>query len=717
MDPPSIPDNRPHKQAMPHTMNDMDGPAFRGSAQNSLRSHSPAGQAFEPQAFGQPAIGRPPMTPRQRSMQSRAPSRPQSSLSAYQHGANGSNGSNNTNGNGYPGEQPGRKQSIDQASVAESNATLDLGYHSIGQPQAPPRSPRRLSTSSKTFDQRSLSALSLDQESVGNQSLGHHSIGGPPGAHYSSPSSPNGLHPTTSSRSLRRNFVVNELPVLQQTNPNEGSDQFNPIIEENEEASYDLVAPYEGDAAPLHTLERQADLMFCREHMLAILNNPRWLARFREFLAQERPGAFSTLTYYLNASKSLKAIEYANALVRLAVDVPTAGIETAEQPVGPTVNMALEKRVQVALDALTAEELPAFITATCINITGKVVEERVRGTLPDKFQGTADALAEVFCLTDPSRPDNPIIFASQEFHRTTQYGMDYVLGRNCRFLQGPKTNPNSVRRIREALKAGRHHSELFLNYRRDGSPFMNLLQMAPLCDSRGNIRYFIGAQIDVSGLAMEGAQMESLQNIQAQKENPETEDLAPKESKSEFQELGELFSPRELQNVREHGGNLFQPIVNEDPNHRLFLQDSDTESEHHAPSSHRHTLVPEPSAGLSLTGVYRNFLLVRPYPSLRILFTSPSLQIPGMLQSSFLNRIGESGVKRDNILSAMMAGRSVTARIKWVTKFSSDQGRNRWIHCTPLLANNGEIGVWMVVVIDDDEHESVRWHGNYPTTY
>lgn len=206
--------------------------------------------------------------------------------------------------------------------------------------------------------------------------------------------------------------MINELPVLQQTNPNEGSEQFHPIYEENEEASYDLVAPYEGDAAPLHTLERQADLMFCTEHMLAILNNPRYLARFREFLGQERPGSFSTLTYYLNASKSLKAIEYANALVRLAVDVPTAGIETAEEPVGPTVNMALEKRVQAALDALTAEELPAFITATCINITGKVVEERVRGTLPDKFQGTADALAEVFCLTDPSRPDNPIIFAS-----------------------------------------------------------------------------------------------------------------------------------------------------------------------------------------------------------------------------------------------------------------------------------------------------------------
>lgn len=219
--------------------------------------------------------------------------------------------------------------------------------------------------------------------------------------------------------------------------------------------------------------------MFCSDHMLTILDNPRYLSRFREFLAQERPNSLLTLTYYLNASKSVKAIEYANALVRLAVDVPTIGIETAQQPVGPTVNMALEKRVQAALDALTAEELPAFITSSCINITSKVVEERVRGTLPEKFQGTADALAEVFCLTDPSRPDNPIIFASggtfksacwfvhvlteSEFHRTTQYGMDYVLGRNCRFLQGPKTNPNSVRRIREALDAGRHHSELFLN--------------------------------------------------------------------------------------------------------------------------------------------------------------------------------------------------------------------------------------------------------------
>lgn len=118
------------------------------------------------------------------------------------------------------------------------------------------------------------------------------------------------------------------------------------------------------------------------------------------------------LTYYLNANKALKAFQYANSLVRLSVDVPTPGVKNPKQPVGATVHAALEARVQDSLDALTSEELPAFITANCINVTSKIVEERVRGTLPEKFKGTSEALAEVFCLTDPSRPDNPIIFAS-----------------------------------------------------------------------------------------------------------------------------------------------------------------------------------------------------------------------------------------------------------------------------------------------------------------
>lgn len=50
-----------------------------------------------------------------------------------------------------------------------------------------------------------------------------------------------------------------------------------------------------------------------------------------------------------------------------------------------------------------------------------------------------------------------------EFHRTTQYGVSYAIGRNCRFLQGPKTNRNSVDRFKENILAGKEHSEVFLN--------------------------------------------------------------------------------------------------------------------------------------------------------------------------------------------------------------------------------------------------------------
>ena len=71
--------------------------------------------------------------------------------------------------------------------------------------------------------------------------------------------------------------------------------------------------------------------------------------------------------------------------------------------------------------------------------------------------------------------EGPFLTSRLEFHRTTQYGMNYVLGRNCRFLQGPKTNPFSVKRIREKVLAGEEHYETFLNYRRDGSPFMYVL--------------------------------------------------------------------------------------------------------------------------------------------------------------------------------------------------------------------------------------------------
>ena len=45
-----------------------------------------------------------------------------------------------------------------------------------------------------------------------------------------------------------------------------------------------------------------------------------------------------------------------------------------------------------------------------------------------------------FVLSDPSLPDNPIVYCSDGFCKLTGYKRQHVLGRNCRFLQGPGTN-------------------------------------------------------------------------------------------------------------------------------------------------------------------------------------------------------------------------------------------------------------------------------------
>jgi len=73
-----------------------------------------------------------------------------------------------------------------------------------------------------------------------------------------------------------------------------------------------------------------------------------------------------------------------------------------------------------------------------------------------------------------------------------------------------------------------------------------------------------------------------------------------------------------------------------------------------------------------------------------------------------MNKIGGSARVRDDLTAALAEGRGVTAKVRWVNRYDDD-GRNRWIHCTPLIGSNGHIGVWMIVVIDDENSLNRRW--------
>ena len=393
--------------------------------------------------------------------------------------------------------------------------------------------------------------------------------------------------------------TTSELPSLQASNDSINGDHFDPVIEDDPR-SFDLVQPSDGQREE-YSLERTSQALFSKEHLQVIFADPTFLLRFTTFLSTHKPQAVPILVHYLDSLKALRAIHYANAISE-GLD-PVDGLEFTQQPVQSTVNQALEARANAAFDVLAKEELPAFITHQYIQIVSASITARITGALSAQLREASEGLAEVFCLTDPSKDDNPIVFASEEFNRTTQYGMGYILGRNCRFLQGPMTNPHSVRRIKAAVATGRQHQEVFLNYRRDGSPFVNLLMIAPLCDSRGIVRYHIGAQVDVSGLVKECSQMEPLQRLlemQARGEQPPQPQKPSEEKNDELRELSEMLNQNELSTVRKHGGRMHKEGREEDDESvasgqpRLLINDPNT-------------LTP-PSEGASgkLSGIYQN---------------------------------------------------------------------------------------------------------------
>ncbi|MFL6718340.1 MAG: histidine kinase famiy protein [Burkholderiaceae bacterium] len=101
-------------------------------------------------------------------------------------------------------------------------------------------------------------------------------------------------------------------------------------------------------------------------------------------------------------------------------------------------------------------------------------------------------------VTDPRKPDNPVVFANPAFLQMTGYELEEVVGNNCRFLQGPETDPATVAEMRKAIAERRDVALEILNYRKNGSTFWNALFVSPVFDANGELVYFFGSQLDVS---------------------------------------------------------------------------------------------------------------------------------------------------------------------------------------------------------------------------
>ena len=131
-------------------------------------------------------------------------------------------------------------------------------------------------------------------------------------------------------------------------------------------------------------------------------------------------------------------------------------------------------------------------------------DERIAGELAgvdrhtDPFVAAVHATRMPMIITNPRLPDNPVVFVNDSFVRLTGYERGEIIGRNCRFLQGPDTDPATRQALHDAVKEVRPIEVDIRNYRKSGEPFWNRLLMAPVFDADQRLAYFFASQVDVT---------------------------------------------------------------------------------------------------------------------------------------------------------------------------------------------------------------------------
>lgn len=114
------------------------------------------------------------------------------------------------------------------------------------------------------------------------------------------------------------------------------------------------------------------------------------------------------------------------------------------------------------------------------------------------FKHLVDVVDTGITITDPSLPDNPLIYVNRAFTETTGYSAEDALGRNCRFLREREPKQPALGVVYEALKNAKSCEVELRNFTKEGKLFHNLLNITPMFDTNNKLKYFIGVQHDIS---------------------------------------------------------------------------------------------------------------------------------------------------------------------------------------------------------------------------
>nr|AML78259.1 putative LOV domain-containing protein [Culcita macrocarpa] len=173
-----------------------------------------------------------------------------------------------------------------------------------------------------------------------------------------------------------------------------------------------------------------------------------------------------------------------------------ADVDEDDCEVGQTDKDKAKSSVSSLLNELASKCKGAGVTETrCTAVAAGLAGERV---VCSSLMLSLTKVQQSFVLANPHLPDTPIVHASEMFLQLSGYSREEVVGRNCRFLQGPNTDPRAVQLIRESLKAEQPCTVRLINYRKDKTPFWNSLHIAPVRSNTGKVAFYVGVQLDVT---------------------------------------------------------------------------------------------------------------------------------------------------------------------------------------------------------------------------
>jgi PAS domain S-box-containing protein len=179
-----------------------------------------------------------------------------------------------------------------------------------------------------------------------------------------------------------------------------------------------------------------------------------------------------------------------------------------------TVMIKIREEAETTIKMLAFDAFPRFIksplcatamAAIKANGAGAGIESMMNDDSGPKdaddwlntFVASAESFPACIVISDMTIPGAPMVFVNSEFCRTTGYSREESTGRNCRFLQGPDTEPEAIQVIRNTLSKGQDCHVKLTNYKKDGQLFQNLLSMKPVFDADNIYRYVIGVQFEI----------------------------------------------------------------------------------------------------------------------------------------------------------------------------------------------------------------------------